>query len=164
MRNRPVVVQPGGELLLVIRSNRRVLLGDEQPQPDRGRHLAVREVMHDFPGAPLVSRWPRVELPVRSTCERIGHLAIPIFVSGDEMRSSLMIHHVNTARMVCVRRGSAHGRAPSFQKSRAMGGPPRSAAEARSRRREYRKAAWSARIRTAAAAIRISQDPARGFP
>ena len=51
---------------LVVRPNRRVLFGDEQPQPDGGCHLAVGEVMHDFAGAPFARRRPRVELGVGS--------------------------------------------------------------------------------------------------
>src|SRR4029079_5160523 len=52
--DRPGVVESSGELFLVVADDHRLVLGDEAAKPNRGRHLAVGEVMHDLARRPLV--------------------------------------------------------------------------------------------------------------
>ncbi len=96
--DRPIVVETPGELLLIVRPNSRVLFGDEQTQPDSRRHLAVGQVVDDLAGTPFVRRRPRVELGLGRAVERRSHFAIPVFVSGDELRAPLPVHRVTSTQ------------------------------------------------------------------
>ena len=95
MRDRPLVVQPGRELVLVVRPNRRVLFRDEQSQPDGRCHLAVGEVMHDFARGPFSRRRSGVELFIGRTLERGGHFAIAVLVFRDQCCARVAIHVIS---------------------------------------------------------------------
>src|SRR5690242_21394302 len=56
----------------LFRSERRVVLGDQPPQPDRGGHFAVGQVMHDLARRPFARRLRDIELGVGDPLER-GH-------------------------------------------------------------------------------------------
>ena len=79
--DRAVVVEPPGELLLVVPDDRRVVFGDQPAQPDIGSRLAVGEVMSDLTGGPAVGR-PSIELVWRDAGQSVDDVVDCRFGSG----------------------------------------------------------------------------------
>src|SRR6202158_5052730 len=87
----------GGQLvgvsLLVISVDDRLVLGQQAADPDRGRHLAVREVMSDLARRPLAAGGA-IQLLGLDSLQRVHHHAVAVAVSLDQPCSLLSFHRV----------------------------------------------------------------------
>src|SRR5439155_1751807 len=95
--DRPVVVQPPRKLVLVVADDLRIVDGDQMPEPDCRRHLAVGEVMRDLACGPLGWRWPRVELFIGGAGERVGDNTVAVLVLVDESIACNFVHFISPA-------------------------------------------------------------------
>ena len=91
-------MQPLRKDFLVVADDRHVVGGNHVAHPDRRRHLAVREVMHDLARGPLARRRPRVELRIGGPGNRVRHRAIALFVLRDELFPCLEVHALRILR------------------------------------------------------------------
>jgi len=85
-----ILGDPG--LGLVMADNGRPVRSHEQPEPDRRRHLAIREVMDDLANRPLAFPWREVEFGIAGAGQRFGHHRVSLLVAFDELTSDCDFH------------------------------------------------------------------------
>src|SRR5262245_41886569 len=85
-------MEPPRELVLVVAEDAGIVDGDQHAQPDRGGHLAVGEVVHDFTCAPLVGTRPRVQFLIAGAGERFRDDPVAFLVLVDEFPARVLVH------------------------------------------------------------------------
>jgi len=89
---RAVVMQAAGKFRLIVPLDYRVILDKQTPQPDRGSHLAIREVMHDLSWRPLTRRFARIPLRVGHAFERRDYGIVSGLILCNQFPSLLRVH------------------------------------------------------------------------
>jgi len=89
---RPFVVQAVGEVILVVPLDDWTILGEQEPEPHRGGHLTVGEVMHDLSGGPLAGSGMSVKLFRRYADEGVGNDPVAVLVLRDELSAFVWLH------------------------------------------------------------------------
>ena len=97
--DRAVVVEPPGELLLVVPDDRRVVLGDEPAQPDVCGGLAVGEVMGNLASSPAVGR-SAIELVGRDAGEGVDDVVI---AGSEAIEEGGSVHAAQSSRALPLR-------------------------------------------------------------